>query len=76
VIVRALFVLAILFVSLVSHADQNQNYPFSIETENEGDGHRIVAHNNGPAPISVKVTITDSQNITPDSPLPIWRYLV
>jgi murein DD-endopeptidase MepM/ murein hydrolase activator NlpD len=72
VIERALLVLAILFFSLVSHADQNQNYPFSIETENEGDGHRIVAHNNGPAPISVKVSITDSQNITPDRPLPIY----
>lgn len=39
---RVLFVDAGLFVSLSLIADQNQNYPFSIETEKEGDGHRIV----------------------------------
>ena len=69
---RILFTLVILLFSLISHADQNQNYPFSVETEREGDGHRIVAHNNGPAPVSVKITITDSQNISPDRPLPVY----
>lgn len=69
---RVLFVFAGLLISLGLLADQNQNYPFSIETEKEGDGHRIVAHNNGPAPISVKVSITDSRNIAPDRAFPVF----
>jgi len=67
-----LFALAGLVFSLSLFADQNQNYPFSIETEKEGDGHRIVARNNGPAPISVKVSLPDSRNIAPDRPFPVF----
>lgn len=69
---RVLFAFAVLLFSLISLADQNLNYPFSIETEKEGDGHRIVARNNGPAPISVKVSIVDSQYISPDRPFPVY----
>lgn len=69
---RFLLVVAGILLSLSSFADQNQNYPFSIETEKEGDGHRIVAHNNGPAPISVKVTMPDSQNSAPDRAFPVY----
>ena len=67
-----LFAIAGLFLSLSAFADQNRNYPFSIETEKEGDGHRIVARNNGPSPISVKLSITDSRNIAPDRAFPVY----
>lgn len=67
-----LLALAVLVCSPNSLADQRQNYPFSIESEKEGDGHRIVARNNGPAPISVKVSIADSQYITTDRPFPVF----
>lgn len=72
VLKRALFFFSIVTVSLNLLADQNQNYPFSIETEKEGDGHRIVAHNNGPAPVSVKVAIVDSQYIKTDRAFPVF----
>jgi hypothetical protein len=69
---RVLLALAVLVCSPNSLADHSQNYPFSIESEKEGDGHRIVARNNGPSPISVKVSIADSQYITTDRPFPVF----
>ncbi|MDZ4252166.1 MAG: M23 family metallopeptidase [Sulfuritalea sp.] len=55
-----------------THAGQNDNYPFAVETEKTGDGHRIVAKNRGPAPISVRVSLVDNKNIAPDRPFPIF----
>lgn len=49
-----------------------QNYPFSVETEKTSHGHRIIAKNNGPAPVSVKVSLTDSLNIVANPPFPIF----
>lgn len=69
---RVLFAFAALFCSLTLLADQNQNYPFSIETEKEGDGHRIVARNNGPAPISLKLSIVGAHYIAPDRQFPVY----
>lgn len=48
-----------------------QTYPFSVENEKEGDGHRIVARNNGPSPVSVVVSLTNSAYISSDRPFPI-----
>lgn len=56
--------------SISSMADQN--YPFAVESERAGGYHRIVARNNGPAPISVKVSIVDSQFISTDRPFPTF----
>lgn len=50
----------------------DQNYPFAVESERAGNYHRIVARNNGPAPISVKVSIVDSQYISTDRPFPTF----
>lgn len=66
------FLLCLLLSALCAQANQNQNYPFSIETEKEGDGHRIVARNAGPAPVSVKVSIVGAQYIAPDRPFPVY----
>lgn len=64
---------AVLTWSMGSLADQRPNYPFSIESEKEGeDGHRIVARNNGPAPISVMISLAESRNIKADRPFPIF----
>ncbi len=71
-VIRALILVITLLASLGSRGAQLENYPFSIETEKEGDGHRIVARNNGPAPVSVKVSISDSRNIEPDRPFPVF----
>jgi murein DD-endopeptidase MepM/ murein hydrolase activator NlpD len=69
---RLLFLFGLLLSGVSAQANQNQNYPFSIETEKEGDGHRIVARNNGPAPVSVKVSIVGAQYIAPDRPFPVY----
>jgi murein DD-endopeptidase MepM/ murein hydrolase activator NlpD len=69
---RVFLALAVFVCSPNALADQSQNYPFSIESEKESDGHRIVARNNGPAPVSVKVSISDSQYITTDRPFPVF----
>lgn len=60
----------LLLASFSSLADQN--YPFAVESERAGDYYRIVARNNGPAPISVKVSIVDSQYISTDRPFPTF----
>lgn len=51
---------------------QYNNYPFSVQNEKTPNGHRIVAHNGGPAPISVKLAIIDSQFINTDRPFPVY----
>lgn len=51
---------------------QNDNYPFSIDNEKTPNGHRLVAHNSGPAPVSVKVSIVDSQYISTDRQFPLY----
>lgn len=53
-------------------AGPNDNYPFTVESEPEGDGHRIVARNNGPAPVSVKVALLYSVYATPDRRFPVF----
>jgi len=72
VLKRALFATAVLLCSLDLFAGQQQDYPFSVETEKEGHGHRIVARNNGPAPVSVRVSLSDARNISPDRPFPVY----
>jgi murein DD-endopeptidase MepM/ murein hydrolase activator NlpD len=47
------------------------NYPFSVQTEKSGDGHIVVGRNRGPAPVSVRVSIPDSNNIETDRSFPV-----
>jgi len=53
-------------------AGANDNYPFTVESEPDGDGHRIVARNSGPAPVSVKVALLYSVYATPDRNFPVF----
>jgi len=69
---RFLISIALALLSFAGLAGQNDNYPFSVDNEKTPNGHRIVARNSGPAPVSVKVSITDSQYITTDRPFPIY----
>jgi len=64
--------LALAVLSIASLAGQNDNYPFSIDSEKTPNGHRIVARNAGPAPVSVKVSIVDSQYIATDRQFPLY----
>lgn len=69
---RHLFCLACWLLSLACSAGQNDNYPFSIDSEKTPDGHRLVAHNAGPAPVSVKVSIINGQYIATDRRFPLY----
>lgn len=69
---RLAALLALAVLSITSQAGQNDNYPFSIDSEKTPNGHRIVARNAGPAPVSVKVSIVDSQYIATDRQFPLY----
>lgn len=69
---RLLVALCAACFTIDAQAAQQQNYPFSVETEKEGDGHRIVARNNGPAPVSVKVALIGAYYASPDRPFPVY----
>lgn len=69
---RLVVTLALALFNLVGIAGQNDNYPFSIDNEKTPNGHRLVARNAGPAPVSVKVSIIDSQYITTDRQFPLY----
>lgn len=59
-------------LSLSCSAGQNDNYPFTIDNEKTPNGHRLVARNAGPAPVSVKVSIIDGQYIATDRQFPLY----
>lgn len=69
---RLISSIAIVFFCQASLAGQNDNYPFSIDSEKTPNGHRIVARNAGPAPVSVKVSLVDSQYISTDRQFPLF----
>ncbi len=50
----------------------DSTYPFTVQTERSGDEHLLVARNNGPAPVSVKVSIPDANNIETDRTFPVY----
>lgn len=70
--VRLFLALCTAVFTIGAQANQLQNYPFSVETEKDGDGHRIVARNNGPAPVSVKVALVGTHYVSPDRPFPVY----
>lgn len=69
---RLLFATITSLFCLAGFAGQYDNYPFSIENEKAGNGHRIIARNAGPAPVSVKLAIVDSLNIATDRAFPLY----
>jgi len=48
------------------------NYPFSLTSEQTAEGHRVIAHNQGPAPVSVRVFLAATVNVSADRPLPAY----
>lgn len=70
--VRWLLSVLVALAAAGTHAGQNDNYSFSLDTEKTADGHRIVARNSGPAPVFVRVSLVDNKNISPDRPFPIF----
>lgn len=71
-IVGGLLLWACLFAGEVGHALAASSYPFSLTTERTADGHRVVARNQGPGPVSVRVSLVATVNVNPDRPLPAY----
>lgn len=69
---RLISFVVIVFFCQASLAGQNDNYPFSIDSEKTPNGHRLVARNSGPAPVSVKVSLVDAQYISTDRQFPLF----
>jgi len=47
-------------------------YPFSVVTQRSGAGHQVVARNSGPAPVSVRLTLTNAENVSIQRALPVY----
>jgi hypothetical protein len=69
-VLRCLVLLLVGLVSPVCRADEP--YPFSIESVREAEGHRLVANNHGPAPVSVKLVLIDAANVRADRRFPLF----
>lgn len=53
-------------------AGAKEAYPFSVVAERSGAGHRVLARNSGPAPVSVRLTLTYAENVSTIQPLPVY----
>lgn len=62
-------ILAIVLLPAVANA-ASWNYPSSIAHERQGEAYAVVVRNNGPAPVSVRVTLKVAENVTTDRAYP------
>jgi murein DD-endopeptidase MepM/ murein hydrolase activator NlpD len=51
-------------------AHAGSDYPFKVKILHVGETSQIVAVNDGPAPVSVRVTLTEATNVRAEPPLP------
>lgn len=47
-------------------------YPFALVTQRSGAGHQVVARNSGPAPVSVRLTLANAENVSIQRALPVY----
>ena len=68
---RILFSWLLIACALPGLAGAKQAYPFSVSAERSGTGHDLIARNLGPAPVSVRLTLTATDNVAATQPLPV-----
>ena len=68
---RILFSWLLIACALPGLAGAKQAYPFSVSAERSGAGHDLIARNRGPAPVSVRLTLTATDNVAATQPLPV-----
>ena len=68
---RILFFWLLIACALPGLAGAKQAYPFSVSAERSGAGHDLIARNRGPAPVSVRLTLTATDNVAATQPLPV-----
>jgi murein DD-endopeptidase MepM/ murein hydrolase activator NlpD len=61
--------LFLLLIATSLHAEES--YPFSVESVRNGKEHVVLAINKGPAPVSVKVRLTEAENLGSDRTWPV-----
>ncbi|HNC19612.1 M23 family metallopeptidase [Accumulibacter sp.] len=70
---RSSFVLGLLLACvLAASAAAGATYPFAVTTEPSAAGHRVLARNSGPAPVSVRLTLAAADNVGSAQPLPVY----
>ena len=47
-------------------------YPFSVSAERRDSGHDLIARNRGPAPVSVRLALNATENVSATQPLPVY----
>jgi len=52
-------------------AEAKQPYPFSVTVERIGNGQNLIARNRGPAPVSVRLTLSGADNVVASQSLPV-----
>ena len=52
-----------------------KTYPFTVTSEKIGQSYQLIAHNRGPAPISVQISLTAVENISSDQSFPIFAVI-
>jgi len=68
---RLIFSLLLITCTLPGFAAAKQPYPFSVSAERRATGHDLIARNRGPAPVSVQLTLTSTENARTSQPLPV-----
>ncbi|MGB9494204.1 MAG: M23 family metallopeptidase [Azonexus sp.] len=68
---RLIFSLLLITCTLPGFAGAKQPYPFSVSAERRATGHDLIARNRGPAPVSVRLTLTATENTRSSQPLPV-----
>jgi murein DD-endopeptidase MepM/ murein hydrolase activator NlpD len=58
--------------TLPATADGKTAYPFSVVTQRSSVGHQVVARNSGPAPVSVRLTLANAENVSIQRALPVY----
>lgn len=53
-------------------AGAKEAYPFSVIAERNASGHQLLARNSGPAPVSVRLTLTRAENVGTIQTLPVY----
>lgn len=70
---RRFFTLGVLIAcAMAASTAAGAAYPFAVVAEPSAAGHRVLARNSGPAPVSVRLTLAAADNVASAQPLPVY----
>ena len=68
---RLFLLLWLLIAGTCGIAEAKPPYPFSVTVERIGNGQNLIARNRGPAPVSVRLTLSGADNVVASQSLPV-----